>query len=1246
MKIYWIISIILILGAKAGMAEEAAKSQVELMLQPNRTIVLGGMCIDKIPASAFQKGERVSDEEGKNLGIIRFEVKASGARVFIYGPPETQSDSNFQIAAIRTHENSREGVSEIDTIDFTKPLKLNEDKGKTTGGRFVPLATPGRSAGSGGIPKNAANSTLTHGKFGLFSIDNLAEIIKKDKNDFRGVLTDASLHEKDLPIPPRITPLASSKSIPAIDKAFDRFLKDPKAMSNLEKRLNALPASELEPMTSSCEAHAAANNQRLILVAAQANNVSIAGLMATRPRQDARPPELPTLPGTPGSPESIAKAFWTPAVPLRVAYLIEPHGLRIDLGDEISPKSLEAEYRDSAANALAKVKDFFDEMLSLTDSKYKNIQFDSQGSPVESIRDPLVWGGKIQRQKGVNAMLENRVALVFGTGDLGRLAREYAENKLGWNLKKQVVVARADRVTLADLALDEAATETVTLESFPDKQVEIDYDLIDGTIVVAQGDFFPRGVSPWKTKLPASKFGSLILSNAFLTAEARLEFLRGKAPALNLKNLTLAARTIQDERGGVVLIGGQMHAQEGIFQVTPSTSIRYLRVDSGALKGIQTTTSEIAVRLDESDHLTGRGSMQADALSSNGVSNAHLNLNVRPTGLGSLSYFLTLPYDEEVTLNLKANGDWDALLVSGSIDAPKLSMDSLNFSSLDKIDFGPIVIHYQQKSIHMPIDIDTKGPAGELRIGAEKKEILQGSLDHLRLRGTLIIDGPRSRIEFEPGGLEINLSGAATTRPWVAGGKPEFGKIGVKVRAPEGFAISSNGAHGKLLVAAESLTVLNPNIELSTTNPQLKASPPLRTTSSVAMLITLPDEALEVQEGRFESQGPFGISALTDEPIKLSEIFLTRPSITVDRLSLDYKRSQAVAARLENLSINAKLIEMGGRAGVRKDASDAYWSVEPGQLVVLKELKADGVKIHEGFQLNNLEIKDLQISSGPAKFYSRDGFRYEGRAISAAIPSMDKNSLSAELRLGEGSVGATTKNLVGSVKLTKLQIHLSGTPQHPLGSLDFSFRNADFTAATPMELRFDKDGCDRGSSAVQLETTVKIPAFNAHAKLVPGGDIAGYARVPDLTVRPVLNKNFYCSWVHDFKWEWVDKVCWRVLNAKDCKRIVWSRGRIPLRFTAGMDHFRMGIGASNVQWRLSKGTAVLCRASLYLAEPALTNFAITPTPEVSHAHIDRILAEATNTIARPFQALFFSSFLNAGVLGAQILGVNQLLPEC
>ena len=135
------------------------------------------------------------------------------------------------------------------------------------------------------------------------------------------------------------------------------------------------------------------------------------------------------------------------------------------------------------------------------------------------------------------------------------------------------------------------------------------------------------------------------------------------------------------------------------------------------------------------------------------------------------------------SLILSLTGTSEKLAVGGSLDAAAFAMAGLTFLQDLAMSFTP---NAGAAAVTIPINIDLPQASGEFTMSDYDQSVLiKATLKELKLKGNLMLDlgdvVNNSKIDIAANDFKFSLSNALSIKPWLAGTKPGFGNLSVKL---------------------------------------------------------------------------------------------------------------------------------------------------------------------------------------------------------------------------------------------------------------------------------------------------------------------------------------------------------------------------------------------------------------------------------------------------------------------------------
>jgi len=861
----------------------------------------------------------------------------------------------------------------------------------------------------------------------------------------------------------------------------------------------------------------------------------------------------------------------------------------------------------------------------------ENKQLDIEIDRVNADFRPL-YGGKVAPD-GYGFLITNVGRFVVNPG----VARDPEDNILTgqlrirtWRLKLQSAILRLPGATSDLTATFTAGSDGVTLNvDVPTGQPSLQ----DGYLRATQ------------VNLPSGLFNTGGAEFAVARGHAQTLDLVGQAgkggPLMELRKLTLSADTIT-------------HAGPPVARLTPTEPVMIAEVtgpllpDQGAAQLVDAKAAGIRVPAAavafggtvERPALAGQGSVMLSLLDATSMAGeVHLAM---PDLIAAKDAVPELAARE---VSLKLNGKKSALKLEGQIDMMGARLRTLDLANLER---APVNFNGQENGdeLGLRFSLDTSAPQGRWSFTDPTGAIvmLEGAIRQLKAAGTLWLGtaAKPARLEVDPNTFRLAANGTVVRHSLVFGAAPGATSLSADVglRSASGFTLSKAGAEGRMELATNLLAVNDPNLSFTESSQgQFRIHAPLRFDAGAILGLKLTDFAVSLIQGHV-AVDQLSAEGLTAAPIKIADLEVTSPKLTMDRLEINVQNEVGIVK---------------GR-GLVFEASGLKHAAEPQWEVVapnprLPEIEASLGKVNDALVLTGASVRNLDIRATRGSYRSRDGFTVagEGVAVTAALISESKID-SGRIAITRGNLnldvsdgGSHTTGSTGFdnfvVTATGLKNDIAGTGQIHLTDLQVDH-----------QFSILKDKCHQDE--LQLNASLGIGSVDIGLRL-EHGDLLGSARVNSPHIHLRKTSHGVCEWNDSFNVDVFEAststVCWVPIISEICKevrKVIKIPVRVPVRFRAVISNLDIPGSADDVDVDLrgSKGVGFCIHHARLNAEGRVQRISVTPTFE-AHGDLANLVKSVHDFVWQAtlgsLESVIGSSVTNIGSIVTQISPVNH-----
>ena len=446
-------------------------------------------------------------------------------------------------------------------------------------------------------------------------------------------------------------------------------------------------------------------------------------------------------------------------------------------------------------------------------------------------------------------------------------------------------------ITGAKIRLQGGASATATLRQRQpnDENIVLRVDTATGTTKLWRANMFARDV--------AIHDGGLEVSTV------RVEKFVGKASALSISagggELTGALTGFSGTAGNLLGGGPAFRFATNALEISKANLAgKVVQGDAEfALSGIR--ASDVVAKASALSLNAGQNTLAigASAASVSDLSADAISADVQWQKPSIRGLPLGVPDGYGKTLQLKLQGEPASPRLSGSLLAGAFSLSGVRITRDLALRFGPAA---SGLAVDIPIDLKTSGVGGEVELSDyDQKTVVRADLADLRLKAVLHLDlddpVEKSTFDIPAGGIEVGLSAAVSLTPWLAGTKPGFGKVGVKLGNSEPVTLKHTKPVGFFDLSSDIIVLANPVMRFGEGAQARRASLTLNSVGNAAFTYGADDRKLVTQKARFETKSPTMFGMLDPGgTVDIGGTIVAEPKVSVDKLLIELDRKKDV----------------------------------------------------------------------------------------------------------------------------------------------------------------------------------------------------------------------------------------------------------------------------------------------------------------------------------------------------------------
>ncbi len=681
-------------------------------------------------------------------------------------------------------------------------------------------------------------------------------------------------------------------------------------------------------------------------------------------------------------------------------------------------------------------------------------------------------------------------------------------------------------------------------------------------------------------------------------------------PLMRLGRVSLAARTI-------------LHTGPPAARLTPTEPVTIgevagpLAPDQGAAHLMEAQATNVRIpkaamalggTLDR-PALEGHGSVELAALDAASISGkAHL---ATPDLLAAKVAVSELAARE---IRLQFQGEKSALKLVGQLDMIAARLRTLDLAGLERTPVG-FDGQMGDGELGLRFSVDASTPAGRWSFADPTGAVvmLEGAVRQFKAAGTLWLGSSASppRMEMDPGAFRLAADGTVVRHTLAFGTTADQTSLStdVDLQSASGFTVTKEGAEGRVELATNLLVLTEPSLSFNDPNTgQFRIQAPLRFDAGAILGIQLADLGVTVIQGHAIMEN-LGAEGLTTDPIKLADLEVTSPRLSMERLEIDV-RNEVGTVKGRGLVFEANGI---------KHTADPQWEIDSPNPRI-PELEAKLGRANNAVVLKEGHVRDLEFHAGRGSYRSRDGFAVSGEGITVQAVHLSESSIEGgRIAISRGAINLDVSDdgtrTTGSTKFDTFEITADGQKQDIIG------RGGIHLADLQIDHRFPilRDKCDQD---LQLKASLGVGAVDIGLRLEQS-ELHGNVRVDGPRVRLSDTSFDSCEWNDRWKVDVVKlvttPVCWIPFIGKEiCKEIrklVKIPVQVPIRYRVDIVQIDVTGSADRIDLDLrgARGIGFCVHGAKLDSLNRIQLFSVRPTFQAS-GDVGEALKEVIDTI--------------------------------
>lgn len=675
-----------------------------------------------------------------------------------------------------------------------------------------------------------------------------------------------------------------------------------------------------------------------------------------------------------------------------------------------------------------------------------------------------------------------------------------------------------------------------SLSSGPDG-VALNVDIPSGQLSLYKGVFRATAVDlpPGPLSIGGAEFDLASGRTATLDLVGRAE--KGE-PLMRLGKVSLTARTI-------------LHTGPPVARLIPTEPVTIgevagsLAPDQGAAQLLEAHATDVRVpkvemalggTLDR-PALRGRGSVVITALDGASLSGeARLATPDLLAAKGAVSEVAARE------IRLQFQGEKPALKLAGQLDMNAARLRTLDFAGLERTLVG-FEGQMGDGELGLQFSVDTSTPAGRWSFADPTGAVimLEGAVRQLKAAGTLWLGSSASppRLQMDPGAFRLAADGTAVRHTLAFGTAADQTSLSadVDLQSASGFTVTKEGVDGRVELATSLLVLTEPSLSFNDPSTgQFRIQAPLRFDAGATLGIQLADLGVTVIQGHAIVDN-LGAEGLTTDPIKLADLEVASPKLSMERLEIDV-RNEVGTVKGRGLVFEANGI---------KHTADPHWEIDAPNPRI-PEFEATLGRANDAVVLKEGRVRDLEFHADRGSYRSRDGFTVSGEGITVKASRLSESAIEGgRIAISRGSIGLDVSDggtrTTGSTRFDAFEIKADGSKKDLVGS--GHVRLADLQIDHQFSIIQDKCGQD-----LQLKASLGVGAVDIGLHL-EHGDLHGNARVGGPRVRLSDTSFDSCEWNDHWNVDVAELVttpiCWIPLIGKAICKEIQKTVKIPVQ---------------------------------------------------------------------------------------------------
>lgn len=454
-------------------------------------------------------------------------------------------------------------------------------------------------------------------------------------------------------------------------------------------------------------------------------------------------------------------------------------------------------------------------------------------------------------------------------------------------------------------------------------------------------------------------------------------------------------------------------------------------------------------------------------------------------------------------IRLQFRGEKPALKLTGQLDMIAARLRTLDLAGLERT-----LVGFDGKmgdgELGLQFSVDTSTPVGRWSFADPTGAVimLEGVVRQLKAAGTLWLGSSASppRLQMNPGAFRLAAGGTVVRHTLAFGASADQTSLSadVDLQSESGFTITKEGAEGRVELATSLLVLTEPSLSFNDPKTgQFRIQTPLRFDAGATLGIQLADLEVMVIQGHAIVEN-FGAEGLTTDPIKLADLEVTSPKLSMERLEIDV-RNETGTVKGRGLVFEANGI---------KHTDDPQWEIDAPNPRI-PELEATLGRANDAVVLKEGRVRDLEFHADRGSYRSRDGFTVSGEEITVKAARLSESAIEGgHIAISRGDISLDVSDggtrTTGSTRFGGFEIEANGPKEEITGTGRIHL--ADLQIDHQFPILQDKCGQD-----LQLRASLGVGAVDVDLRL-EHSELHGNVRVDGPRVRLSDTSFDVCEW--------------------------------------------------------------------------------------------------------------------------------------